>query len=54
MRDWTSKLLRVGAAFDDTTSILVAEACASQDGLNIAIQAGFHQLIIEGDNKTAI
>jgi len=37
-----------------TTSILVAEARALRDGLNLALQAGIHQLIIEGDNKIAI
>ena len=32
----------------------MVEARALRDGLNLAIQAGFKQLIVEGDSKTVI
>ena len=32
----------------------MAEARALRDGLNLAIQAGLKQLIVEGDNKIVI
>jgi len=37
-----------------TTSILVAEAKAVRDGLHFAVQAGFRNISIEGDNQIVI
>jgi len=44
----------MGSSFYGTTSILVAEARALRDGLQVAIQAGIRNLNIEGDNKIVI
>jgi len=52
--DWTGKVLRLGAAFYGTTSILVAEARALREGVAATCQVGFHHLIIEGNNKIVI
>ena len=41
IRDWTGKLLKVGASYYGEVSIFVAEACALQDGVYAMIQAGF-------------
>ena len=54
IRDWTGRLIKAGATYYGDTSILVAEARALRDGLRLAIQAGFTNIIIEGDNKTVI
>ena len=52
--DWAGRMLTVGAAFYITAFILVVEARALRDGLNVAIEASFHKLIIEWDNKIVV
>ena len=54
LRDWTGKLLKIGAANYGTTSITVAEARALKDGVSATIQAGYRRLLIEGDDNTVI
>jgi len=54
IRDWTGKLVKACATYYGNTSILVAEARALRDGLRLAIQAGFNNIVIEGDNKIVI
>ena len=54
LRDWTGKVLKVGAANYGHTSILVAEARALKDGVSAAIQTGYRNLLIEGDNTIVI
>ena len=49
-----SNTLRVGATFYCTASILVAQAKVLRDGLSVAIQVGFYNLIIEGVSKIII
>jgi len=44
----------MGSCFYGTTSILVAEARALRDGLQVAIQAGIRNLNIKGDNKIVL
>jgi len=40
LRDWTGKVLKVGAASYGHASSLVAEACALKDGVSLAVLAG--------------
>ena len=54
LRDWTSRVLKAGLAHSGATMILVAKARAPWDGLYVAIQVGYRQLIVEGDNKIVI
>ena len=54
LRDWTGKIIKVGAANYGKTSIIAAEARALCDGIKAAAEAGFHKLYIEGDNLTVI
>lgn len=54
IRDWTGKLVKAEVHFYDNISIIVAEARALRDGLWLAIQVGFKQIAIEGDNKIVI
>ena len=54
LRDWTGRLIKAGAANYGNTSILVAEARVLRDGVRLAIQEGFKNIIIEGDNLTVI
>ena len=54
LRDWTDKVLKIGAANYGHSSVLVAEARALRDGIRTARQAGFTRLCIEGDNRTVI
>jgi len=44
----------VGASNYGHTSIIIAESRALRDGLQAALQSGFHQLDIEGDNAVVI
>jgi len=54
LRDWTGKLIKAGAAHYGEASILVAKAHALKNGVIAAIQAGYQNMIIEGDNNTVI
>ena len=54
VRDWIGRLLKAGTAYYNNTSILVAEPRALCGGLNLAIEARFDHLIVEGDNKIVI
>jgi len=47
-------LFKVGAAYYDNISILVAQAKALHDNLSLSIQADFNRLIIKDDNKIVI
>jgi len=53
-RDWTGKILKVGAANFGRASSLVAEARALKNGVLLAIQEGFSKISIEGDNLLVI
>jgi len=54
LRDWMGKVLKVGAANYGLSSCLVAKAWALKDGVLLAVQAGYMELIIEGDNLVVI
>ena len=54
LRDWKGATLLTGAANYGSTSILVAEGRALRDGLQAAVEAGYKQLHIEGDNLILI
>ena len=54
IRDWTGRLIKAGATYYGDTSILVAEARALRDGLRLAIQANFKNIVIEGHNRIVI
>jgi len=54
LRDWTGKVLKVGAANYWQTSSLVAEARALKDGVLLVVQTGYMEVIIEGDNLVVI
>jgi len=48
------KLIKAGATYYGQTSILVAEARAFKDGVNVAIHEEFDKVFIEGDNEIVI
>ena len=48
------RLLQVGSYNYGTTTITVAKARAMQDAILNAIQAGFRQIIVEGDHQMVI
>ena len=54
LRDWTDKIIKVGAANYGLSSSLVAEARALKDGVLLAVQAGYSKISIEGDNLLVI
>ena len=54
MRDWSGHLLQAGAFNLGAASVLIAEATAMRNGLRAAIEAGFSNIHIEGDNKILI
>ena len=54
LRDWTGKTIKAGTIHYGETSILVTEARALKNGVIEAIQAGYLNEIIEGDNNTVI
>jgi len=54
LRDWKGEPLVVGASNYGNTSIIMVESRALRDGLQAALQFGFHQLDIEGDNSVVI
>ena len=54
LRDWVGKLIKVGVIHYGEPSILVAEARALKNRVIAAIQAGYQNIIIEGDNNTVI
>jgi len=54
VRDWTGKVIKVEAANYGHSSTLVAEARALTNGVQLAIQTGYNQITIEGNNLVAI
>ena len=54
LRDWTGHLVQAGAFYLGAASILVAEATAMRNGLQVAVKAIFTNIHIEGDNKILI
>ena len=54
LRDWTGKIIKVGAANFGRASSLVAEARALKAGVLLAIQEGVSKISIEGDNLLVI
>jgi len=54
IRDWMSKLIKVGAAHYGESSVLEAKARALRDGLKEVANVGFIQFLIEGDNAIVI
>ena len=43
-----------GSRFMEQVPIIVAEATTMRDGINVALQAGFHRIEVEGDNQIVI
>jgi len=54
LRSWQGGFIQAGARFLEHASILVAEATAMRDGIRIALQAGFRQMEVEGDNRIVL
>ena len=54
LRDLTEKIIKAGAANYGDTTILIAEAWALRDSVQAAVQAGYNNIFIEGDNLTVI
>jgi len=54
LRDWRGMVLLVGATSFGRTSIVMAEGRALRDGLQAAINGGYRNLEIEGDNMLII
>lgn len=49
IRDWIGKLLQVGASFYGQTTTSVVEVRALRDGIYVAVQVCFNNIVIEGD-----
>lgn len=54
IRDWTGRFLQAASFNLGCSSVLVAEATALRNGVQAAVQAGFKNIHIEGDNRTLI
>ena len=54
LHNWEGRFVRASAFYLKTVSVLVAEATTMRDGIKDAIQAGFTDIHIEGDNRTLI
>ena len=54
IRDWSSQLLKAGAAHYGKSRILVTNARALRDGVIAVAHLGIKHLQIEGDNATVI
>jgi len=54
IRDSSGNLIQAGACNLEAASILIAEATAMRNGLRAALEAGFSNIHIEGDNKILI
>jgi len=54
LRSWKGGFIQAGTRFLEHASILVAEATAMRDGIYTALQAGFRQLEVEGDNQVVL
>jgi len=54
LRNWQGGFIQAGARFLEHASILVAEATAMRDGICAAVQAGFRQIEVEGDNQIVL
>jgi len=54
LRSWQKGFIKAGSRFLEHASILVAEVTAMRDGISTALQAGFRQLEVEGDNQIVI
>jgi len=54
IRDWSGHLIQAGAFNLGAASILIAEATAMRNGVRAALEAGFNNIHIEGDNKILI
>jgi len=49
LQDWVDRLLKAVATYYGVTTILVAEARLLRDEVYVAMQAGYHNLSVEGD-----
>jgi len=54
IRNWKTEFIQVSAFNMGTSSILVVEATKIRNGINAAVQAGYTDIHIEGDNKILI
>jgi len=54
LRSWRGGFIQAGARFLEHASILVAEATTMRDGIRAALQAGFRQIEVEGDNQIVL
>jgi len=54
LRSWKGGFIQAGTCFLEHASILVAEATVMRDGIRSALQAGFHQVEVEGDNRIVL
>ena len=52
--DWTYKVIKVVSIKCGHTSILVVEARALRDEVYLAVQVGYEEISMEGDNMIAI
>ena len=54
IRNWDGKFIQVSAFNLGALSILIAETTAMRNGLQAAVQAGYANIQIEGDNRVLI
>jgi len=54
LRDWMGKVIKAAAVNYGHTLSLVAEARAVEDGVLLALRAGYTEIAIEGDNLIVI
>jgi len=54
IRDWSGRFIQAGTRFLEGAPIIVAEATAMRDRIHAALAAGYHHILVEGDNKVVI
>ena len=54
LRNWNGGFIMAGTRFLEHASVIVAEATAMRDGIRAALNAGFRQILVEGDNQIVI
>ena len=54
IRDWSGRFIQAGTRFLEGAPIIVAKATTMRDGIHATLAAGYHHILVEGDNKVVI
>ena len=54
LRNWKGEFIMAGTRFMENAAVIVAEATAMRDGIRAALNAGYRQILVEGDNQLVI